>query len=97
MSKKTSHNLKVFIPLVLTISFVVFYVFQVGISIEKSYLLSSYERKLQELSEENKILELSFAELTSLDNAENFLEDSDFEKITKVDYIKPIEKAVAAR
>jgi cell division protein FtsB len=74
----------------------IFYVFQVGTLTQKIYLKADYEKKLEKLSKENKVLEIEFSKLNSLANIENYLTGKNFVKAkpNEVKYIQILEGSV---
>jgi len=73
---------------ILIISFLAFYIFQVTTVISEGYQLQSDQKKISDLSEENKILELNFTQVNSLQNIDSQIQNLGFEKVEKVDYIQ---------
>ena len=74
-----------------------FYLIQVSIMAEGNTLFGHYQEKIDEICRENKNLEITFSQKSSLKNFENLLEELDFEKVAKVDYIRVLETSMAAR
>jgi len=66
----------------------VFYIFQENSIVQNIYLLNNYERKLTELQEDYKNLEIKFAEINSLENLESLVQNLNYEKIEKIRYIQ---------
>jgi len=60
-------------------------------------LIESYESKIEEICGQNRDLEIAFSQKNSLKNSENLLESLNFEKVTKIDYIRILETSVAAK
>lgn len=79
------------------VALLIFYVFQVNAVVSERYLIQKQENRLIELSGENKNLEINSAQVISLDNILTLLEDSDFEKTSKVHYIQILGNTVVAR
>jgi cell division protein FtsB len=82
----------VLIPILL-----LFCIFQLNSYAEKNYLLQKYEKQLEQLSKENKILEINFSKANSFENIDKFLKNQNFKKIGKIEYIKVLENAVVAK
>jgi len=78
-------------------SLLFFYVFQVNMMIRETSIINNYELKLSNLSKENNNLEVAFSRRNSLRNMEEKLEEMEFEKVVKVDYIRVLETSMAAR
>jgi len=73
------------------------YIFQVSLMIKGTSLIENYESKIEKISVQNKNLEIDFSQKNSLKITENLLTELNFEKVTKVDYIRVIESSVAAK
>ena len=66
----------------------VFYVWQVNSLTAGSYLMNSYQKQISELLEENKNLQISFAESSFLGQALEKIQAMNFQKTTSVKYIQ---------
>ena len=64
-----------------------FYVFQVTAEVSERFLVEECEKKLSDLSGENKILEISSAQKNSLGKTEEIITNLGFEKIDKIHYL----------
>ena len=73
----------------------VFYVWQINDLTKGSYLVNSYEKQISDLSDENKNLQVSFAENSFLGGALTKSEALNFQKVTTVKYIQIPESSVA--
>ncbi len=83
-------NLKIvwiftFVSFVFIVSFCIF---QIGKMISEQYLIQNLERKISEISRENKLMEISFLKKNSLYNVERLVEETQFEKMESVHYIR---------
>jgi len=83
--------------LILTLSLLAVCIFQIGAYTKEIYLIQNYEKKLNQLTRENKILEVNFSEVNSLNNVGNYVQNSVFEKANKIDYIRLLESTALAR
>lgn len=82
--------------IVLTIfSFSVVSVYQLNAYTAETYANYGYENKIEELSRENKILEINLAKANSLWNIESYAQG--FEKIGKLEYIRVLESTALAK
>jgi hypothetical protein len=81
------------------VSFVllVFYVWQVQDLTRGSYLANSYEKQISKLSDENKNLQVFFAESDFLGQALVKAEELHFQKVTSVKYIQILDNSVAKK
>ena len=83
------------LSLFLVFSLVIISIVQLNAYIGETYLTQDYEKKIEQLTWENKILEVNFSKDDSLNNINNYAQN--FEKVTKVEYIKVLESRVAAK
>ena len=72
-----------------------FYIYQINILTRGTYLLNSYEKSLNELSQTNKKLELSFAENSFLGEVVKKAEDLNLEKTASIKYIQVLDASLA--
>lgn len=91
--------MKIFITLtILSIIFLsVLYVYQTNLEVSERYLVNESVRKISELSEENKTLEIASAKSSSLDKLAGLVDSSDYERITRIQYIKVLNGYVVAK
>ena len=92
-------NLKIvwiftFISFILIVSFCIF---QIGRMISEQYLVQNLERKISEISQENKFMEISFLGKNSLHKMEGLVEETQFEKMESVHYIQAPGSIMAAK
>ena len=78
------------------ISLLIFYIFQVNAMIGKIYLIQNYQRKINELSRENKTLGINFYQANSLSTIESLVKNLNFEKVERIHYIQVLESQVVA-
>lgn len=92
-------NLRFFwlLSILLTITFLVFYIFQVNVEVSKRYSIQEYQKRIAEISKENQGLEINSARINSLDNLTLLLEKLDFEKTDKIHYIRVLDTQVVAK
>jgi cell division protein FtsL len=72
-----------------------FFLAQVSQSSTKSYEIADLEKKVKELKEQNKVLELKAAELRSFENIKNEAEKLNMVSADKIVYIKQSGRSVA--
>jgi len=77
-----------FIGFFVSLSLLVFYVWQINELTRGSYLINSYEKQISKLSTENKNLQISFAENSFLGQALEKIQALNFQRVTSVKYIK---------
>lgn len=89
-------TLKFFLILSVTliISLLAFYIFQITTVISEGYQIQNYQKRLSELSQENKILEINSIKINSLENIDNKIQELGFEKMNNVHYIQILESSV---
>ena len=79
------------------LALLVFYVSQVNALTKETYLWQNYEKNLSQLSGESEVLVVNFAKSNSLSNIESYLQNQNFEKVSRVKYIRILESSVAAK
>lgn len=67
------------------------HVVQVNLVTTETFLMQESQKKVNELSRENKALEVRFAQLNSLTSLEDKVGGLNFEKIDKVHYIQALD------
>jgi hypothetical protein len=72
----------------MVLALLVFYVWQINDLTRGFYLTNTYEKQINKLSEENKNLEISFAENSFLGQALEKIKALNFQKATSVKYIQ---------
>ena len=72
----------------MALTLLVFYVWQINDLTRGSYLSNSYEKQISKLSEENKNLQVSFAESSFLGQALEKIQALNFQKTDSVKYIQ---------
>lgn len=92
-------NLKFFwvFSLILTIFLLVFYIFQVNFLTREIYSIQNYEAQLKTLTQENENLEIDFSKSNSLANIEKYFQNQNFEKASRVKYIKILESEIVTK
>ncbi len=65
--------------------------------IRETYLIQNYQRKIKELSQENKTLEINFFQANSLSTIESLVKNLNFEKVERIHYIQVLESQVVAK
>jgi len=79
----------------MALALLVFYVWQVNDLTRGSYFINSYEKQISQLSQENKNLQVSFAENSFLGQALLKVQALNFQKTTSVKYIQIPDNSVA--
>jgi hypothetical protein len=78
-----------------SLALLVFYVCQINALTHGYYLTNSYEKNITKLSNENKNLQVSFAESSFLSLAQEKIQALNFQKTTSVKYIQIPDNSVA--
>ena len=73
------------------------FIFQNSSLARGNALIENYENRIEEISRQNRDLEIDFSQKNSLRDTESLLEELNFEKVTKIDYIRVLETSVAAK
>lgn len=84
-----------FVGFFMSLALLVFYVWQINDLTKGSYMVNSYEKQISSLSDENKNLEVSFAESSFLGQALDKIQALNFQKVTSVKYIQILDSSVA--
>lgn len=79
---------------ILIITFLAFYIFQIGKVISQGYQIQNYQKKIDDIAEKNKILEINAVKINSLENIDSKIHSLGFEKIDKINYIQVLEGPV---
>ncbi len=73
------------------------YIWQINTVSAKGYVISDFEKKVSSLERETQSLDVQLAELTSMKNIRERLEEGQFETVTNAEYIGISDHAVAKR
>ena len=73
----------------------IFYIYQINFLTKSAYSISSYENQIKTISQENKNLEIGFAENSFLGEVFAKVQSLNFQKITSVKYIQIPDNLVA--
>ena len=74
-----------------------FYVFQLNEMARDRNLIQNYKLKIIESAQANKNSEINFAQINSLESVEILVQNLNFEKIGKINYIRILEPAMAVK
>lgn len=77
------------------LALLVFYVWQINDLTHGSYLVGGYQNQVSKLSDENKTLQVSFAESSFLGQALEKIQALNFQKVTAVRYLQISDGSVA--
>lgn len=84
------------VGLIMMSIFLVFYVLQVNNMMKNQFIINSYDKKINQLSQENKNLQISFAEGSYMGQILQKAQNLNFEKVTSVKYIQVLENTFTA-
>lgn len=73
------------------------YIYQANLFVRSSLMIEKYQQRITQLREENKNLEIVFSKKNSLSDYKDLIDEKEFEKITKVEYISVISESVAVK
>lgn len=80
--------------LLIIFSLLIVFIYQLNVYTAEIYFIHNSEKRIAELSQENKILELNLAKANSLWNVGNYVQG--FEKAGRLEYIRVLEGTVLA-
>ncbi|MGD0577124.1 MAG: hypothetical protein ABSA74_03565 [Candidatus Staskawiczbacteria bacterium] len=78
-----------------SLALLIFYVLQINYLTAGYYITGSYENQISKLSDENKNLQVSFAENSFLGQVSEKAQALNFQKVTSVKYIQILDNSVA--
>jgi len=99
MSIRLRVNLKIlwFFSFLTLLSLFVVCIFQLNAYTKELYSLQNYEKRLDQLTQENKLLEIDFSRANSLANMGGLIQGQAFEKAGKIEYIRILESTALAK
>ena len=92
-------NLRVFAVLIFIsiISLLVFYIFQINNIIFNGYQIKDFQKRLDIMAKENRILEINYSQTRALENIEMKVQELGFEKVGKINYFQVLENSMAIK
>lgn len=84
-----------FVGFILCSLLLFFYIYQINILISGTYFISKDKLLIEEVSKENKRLEVLFAENNYLEEILSKIENSDFQKTVSIKYIQILDNSLA--
>lgn len=82
---------------ILIVSLLIFYIFQISEIARVSFAISAHEQEAAKLFQQNKNLEISLFQRNSLFSLETMVNELNYEKVNKINYIRFINSQVAAK
>lgn len=82
---------------ILITSLIIFYIFQISEITKFSFSLAKYELEISALAGDNKNLEIGISQKNSLSGLEEVLSRLNYEKVSKIYYIRILDGQVAVR
>jgi predicted PurR-regulated permease PerM len=79
---------------ILIITLLISYIFQINSLAEETYRIQNYQKKTNQISQENDSLLANSLKQNSLSNIETLIKDSGFERAQKIHYIEVLERQV---
>ena len=74
---------------------IIFYIFEINELTKGSYLIKNYEKQLKGISEQSRVLEMSFAKTNLLASIQDKTKELNFEKTRQVKYIQILDASLA--
>ena len=97
MTKNLNLNITLWVPaIIITLLLSVSYVIQVGALSQEKYLIRSCTERLSGLSENNKMLDISFSKMDSLSNIDEHINESRFVRSENIKYVRLLDSSVAS-
>ncbi len=79
------------------LSLSVLYVFQINRMVQGAYLIKSYQKQVNELTQVNKNLEINLAQISYLENIQDKTEELNFQKVQEIKYVQILDNSLAKR
>ncbi len=98
-SIKFNLSLKLFWILIsaVILSLLVISIIQINAYTQEIYLIRDQETRLNQLTQENKFLEIDYSNSYSLNNIGNYAQNQTFEKTNNTEYIRVLESTALAK
>ncbi len=92
-------NWKIFCAVgsVLIFFLAVYYIYSINNLMNGTYLIRNYQTKLDKILEENRNLQVAFAETSFMESIKSKTDALNFEKVKEVKYIQILETSVAKK
>ncbi|MBM3257636.1 MAG: hypothetical protein FJZ05_00170 [Candidatus Nealsonbacteria bacterium] len=84
-----------FFLLTVIVSLLISSIYLLNVYTSEVYAASQYEKKVNQLSEENKLLEINMTRAGSLDKVDNYVQN--FERAGRIEYIRVLESTALAK
>lgn len=82
---------------VILFSLLAFYVYQINAETSEKYSIQDYQKRILDISKENKGLEINSAQMSSLDSIAQTIKGLEFEETGEIHYIQVLEAQVVIR
>ena len=79
------------------IPLLIFYFIQISSMASEGYQVRNYQHSINELSTENKVLEVNLSQINSLAGIDNRIQEMGFQKVGEISYIQLLENSVVAK
>ncbi len=92
-------NLKTFwiLTIIFLILFLGIYIFQMNELAKGIYYIRKHETRLSEISQEHRVIEITFSQDNSFKNINNLVEKLNFERPTQIIHIQLLDSQIVAR
>jgi hypothetical protein len=82
---------------ILIATLLISYIFQINSLAEETYRIQNYQKKINQIAQENDNLLASSLKQNSLSNIETLIKDSGFERAQNIHYIEVLERQVVTK
>ncbi len=82
---------------ILIVTFLISYIFQINSLAEETYRIQNYQKKINQIAQENDILLANSLKQNSLANIEALIKDSGFERAQEIHYIQVLGRQVVTK
>lgn len=91
INKKVSWKAYCSCAFLIALCLAIFYVLEINYMIRGSYLIKGYQKQIDSLSQENKVLEANFAKTSFMGTIGDKTQEMSFKKVKGVKYIQILE------
>ena len=75
----------------------IFSIIHVNVYTGSLYSIQTFEDRVNQLNEENRILEINFTKANSLNNLTSYVQNQTFQKISNIKYVRVLESTALAK
>ncbi len=85
------------LSIILIISLLTFYIFQMSALVSEIYSIKNYEKELTEILQKNRALEITYSQKNSFENIENLIKELNFKRPTKTSFIQILRDSIVVK